>query len=861
MDFIEKKISTLVESQFPSFYREEGPIFIAFVREYYKWLETEGQTLYHNRRLYDYKDVDTTTNDFIVFFKEKYLKNIQFTTTSNVRQLIKHALDIYRSRGTERAVDLLFRLVFGVGAEVYYPSTDVFRLSDGTWKQPVYLEVTLNDKNVNFANRQILGLKSGAKAFVEKVIRRTVAGKFDDVLYISAIIGTFQTGEIIVIDGDDTMNSEKIRIVGSLSGVLISEEGVGSGFVVGDLVDLSSSRGRQGKGRITEISDITGLINFQLINGGWGYTANSEVLVSEKVLQISNVHVNTEFFDEKHYFKTFSQLIQPKATLEYNTLDGANSIPVGSNVYTYHANNDVKGFGRVIVSNPDEDGTTGNIEVAIISGDIEDDFYTESNVISGLLNIGGYTDKTAVGNVIAVSANLDLIINNPVGEYIRNERVFVSNSTANIASATVLSYETSGVKGILKLIDRQGIFVEGETLVGEASGALGNVESSLMTIGLIDLAGNDSFVARTGNYVYSPTYNVNGTVTIVGEGSGATFGISNDLLFSKSTRLNDDFLRDKANVALDAVSYGFAANASANLTTCTIEEALHWVIKDLGKVRSLININRGSNYTFPPFIRIFEPLSYPFRKNDYYLVIANTSGTFKVGEIVEQESSNNLGIIKANSNSSVLFVERFALYNNTELTVSNTTSNTLLVGRESGAICEIVDIIPDANSEYIGYNANVTGSTISDTGAAISMAVADSGFGYLNGERIDFQNEDGIVSGIAIVEGPGRSQGFYTKKGGFLSDEKKLFDGLYYQDYSYEVRASVSLDKYQEMLKKILHVAGTKAFGAFVYQSVVNTNVFVESEEVLITKPSFISTEDEIIIETEDEELFIEENG
>jgi len=110
MEIIEKKISNLIENQFPSFYREEGPIFIEFVKQYYKWLENEN-ALKHSRNYFDYKDIDSTTDQFLVYFKEKYLKNIQFETTTNTRQLLKHTLDLYRSKGTERSIDLLFKLV------------------------------------------------------------------------------------------------------------------------------------------------------------------------------------------------------------------------------------------------------------------------------------------------------------------------------------------------------------------------------------------------------------------------------------------------------------------------------------------------------------------------------------------------------------------------------------------------------------------------------------------------------------------------------------------------------------------------------------------------------------------------------
>ena len=49
MNKIEKNISNLIGYQFPSFYKEEGPEFIAFVKAYYEWLEaTDRYRLYFN---------------------------------------------------------------------------------------------------------------------------------------------------------------------------------------------------------------------------------------------------------------------------------------------------------------------------------------------------------------------------------------------------------------------------------------------------------------------------------------------------------------------------------------------------------------------------------------------------------------------------------------------------------------------------------------------------------------------------------------------------------------------------------------------------------------------------------------------
>jgi len=184
---IEKYISPLIEKQFPQFYLEEGPQFVAFVKAYYEWLEQANNVLYHTRKLPEYRDVDTTLDQFIVQFKEKYLKNIQFDTATNKQLLVKNSLDLYRSKGTDRAVDLFFKLVYGTQAEVKYPGDDVFKLSDGIWQKPTYLEVSDTPRNVDYVGKRIRGTRSNATAFVERFIKRRIRDGYVHILYITNI--------------------------------------------------------------------------------------------------------------------------------------------------------------------------------------------------------------------------------------------------------------------------------------------------------------------------------------------------------------------------------------------------------------------------------------------------------------------------------------------------------------------------------------------------------------------------------------------------------------------------------------------------------------------------------------------------
>jgi hypothetical protein len=82
-----------------------------------------------------------------------------------------------------------------------------------------------------------------------------------------------------------------------------------------------------------------------------------------------------------------------------------------------------------------------------------------------------------------------------------------------------------------------------------------------------------------------------------------------------------------------------------------------------------------------------------------------------------------------------------------------------------------------------------------------------------------------------FVAFPGR----YIDTKGFLSWNNKLQDNLYYQEFSYVVRVSEMLSKYRNVIKSLVHPAGTKMFGDFVISSTANVNITVIDES-----PSFV---------------------
>ena len=93
------------------------------------------------------------------------------------------------------------------------------------------------------------------------------------------------------------------------------------------------------------------------------------------------------------------------------------------------------------------------------------------------------------------------------------------------------------------------------------------------------------------------------------------------------------------------------------------------------------------------------------------------------------------------------------------------------------------------------------------------------------------------TTGVAILGKQGKGSGYYREKGGFLSDQKKLYDDFYYQEYSYEIRSSIALDKYKEIMRQVMHFAGTQMFGALLHQTEIAANLTID-ETIITTKTS-----------------------
>ena len=303
MSDIEKKIAFKIQHQFPAIYRDEGSELVAFVEQYYKFVEQENNMgVYHNRRMFEHRDIATTLSEMIVFFQKKFCADLPLDDDTTVKFIVRNILSLYRRKGSESGIILFFRLFYAEDVEIYYPASNIFKPSDSSWKEGAFLQLFPNNAEFKsnetdaiyeyaaLAGKNIIGSISEARAAVNKINIVMLNKTLTPIIYINDVKGTFEKFDNIIAK----VNGEDISfgiVQGSASAIDIDEtKPRTTDNELGDIFKFESLRGRGGKCIVTDLQDeFTGTISYTITDGGWGYTvANTELIVSDQVIILDN---------------------------------------------------------------------------------------------------------------------------------------------------------------------------------------------------------------------------------------------------------------------------------------------------------------------------------------------------------------------------------------------------------------------------------------------------------------------------------------------------------------------------------------------------------------------------------------------
>lgn len=298
---VDKNVSLFIKQQFPAVYQESGAELIALTEEYYKWLEsTTNQSIYVSRRFFEYRDIATTLDSMLVYFKNKYMADLPYNEAT-IKILVRNILDLYRRKGTPEGIEVFFRMFYNKDVEISYPASQMMKISDSKWKTGNYLQLFPNNntfisasgKKYNYEtllSRNIRGSFSDAKAAVDKINTILLNGEFVPIIYIDDVKGSFEKYDelITVVDGEQIGFG---FVDGSMNEIEIDLDFFGTvGNEIGDLYEVRSISGVGGAAVATQISEeFDGQIKYSLRDGGWGYTIeNTRLLSSNQLILLTN---------------------------------------------------------------------------------------------------------------------------------------------------------------------------------------------------------------------------------------------------------------------------------------------------------------------------------------------------------------------------------------------------------------------------------------------------------------------------------------------------------------------------------------------------------------------------------------------
>jgi hypothetical protein len=283
------KISNLVASQLPFFVRNDHENFVAFLEAYYEFLEQQNGVNNLTKNLLNQSDVDMT-DLFVENFYNNFLPFIPKDTAVDKTLILKHIKDFYRSRGTEKSIRFLMRILFNEDVEFYYPQRDILRVSDGKWFQEKSIKITdlevdgaANNQlgiETKFISRRISGSTSNAYALVESSSSYYEGTSLVRELKLSNQYRNFSFGERITSSFLEN-GIEKTLAANLFSGSINTVKIIngGSRYVKNQVITIESETGNGAEIIVSSVSsgDLTSIV---ALNGGAGFQVGSQVLIT-----------------------------------------------------------------------------------------------------------------------------------------------------------------------------------------------------------------------------------------------------------------------------------------------------------------------------------------------------------------------------------------------------------------------------------------------------------------------------------------------------------------------------------------------------------------------------------------------------
>ena len=774
--------------------------------------------LHAANNLLSYADVDKTSGDFLEYFRRDFMPFIDRDVLANKRLLQKHVQELYLSKGSKESYEFLFRILYGLEAEVTFPGENVLKPSESEFSEPTVMRLFSIRNLTPYKNGTVNKFDSTGNIIASAYINdasgmggtndATNAYEFELIL---PYVGTFEVGDTVTVSDRDGLRVDSLATVrGVMTDISTTESSIYLGQEDGNAGDIED---------ILRVESATAQYILEETNG-------SHILFEDDTEMVFEHGIGGQFFQARAIERE----------------DGQGIILSEDSVY-------------------DEDGILIT-DYAILdeNTDLFDADSTQSGgPVSRTMAGGLYTESLSAGSLFSESDTFNYKA--PAG------------SDASQSLNVIGSIGRGGVTDIVIDDVGQGYSTQ-DMVVFVNSGTEGNhAEANIgVTDGQIELEtstieGVHEFTGDGSKTVFSGRDNANLNmgfdprkvqVFVAGTEIVRTTGFTTDQSGTKVT-----FASAPANGALIEIH---ASNRGVLLEDSLRPQKLkygeltdtdHVIANEAsGAIRKISITNEGLHYKSLPKV---------FMGGYIYYDTMTTGTVFSVGEVITSSNSKSLIVVSHDTVKKRLLVYKRptdpagvptgTITGGTSGSVFTLTQTNVTAGSGAklwafsdtiGGIDKLK--IQDPGHDFIDGGVgnykqhaiikDLSGSLIANTTVTAALTGAKATIRTMNGDLnlLTLENVRGVFNdgdyvttsdsknfyiaktnpctSRGLVKGETKLDGNYLNDTGFPSaTSMRIHDSKQYQDFSYLIKVGKGVDEYRSLVKSLLSPAGTIFFG------------------------------------------------
>lgn len=286
-------LPALVDTQVSEYVKKTYPLFSEFLKVYYEYASKKFNAydiiINHKKN----NDIDFADEETLDKFYKTYGEYLPKEIAFDKQNLIKMLNSVYESKGSVDSLKLLFKLIFNETAEVFYPSSQILRASDGKWEQDVFVTLMKVSGSLPKIN-DIMRIEYG-NTYDNKITKVEELDSTRIRLYFRPYNKiTFTENQVVYVINKEANVIYTGKVVKSAAKLIIKYPG--QAWQKGQIIIIPGTI-KDTVARVSNINTTGGITAIEIIDYGYDHLDNQTTTISPYPNKPANSSVNINYVD------------------------------------------------------------------------------------------------------------------------------------------------------------------------------------------------------------------------------------------------------------------------------------------------------------------------------------------------------------------------------------------------------------------------------------------------------------------------------------------------------------------------------------------------------------------------------------